>query len=188
MAEEATADIVLAECNGTAWLVRGEQHIDDLLGNTLSRHVSIEIIACESKSAVDSLWHGFGGGLDEDGDEQMWLIHPAIVNRARRGVAAGRGEATVVFAAWSAALDDAAQSALTIAVDAAAARPDAVLAVIRHVPDAAPPMAGEMANLRAGLLEAQLAALGVAPSRMLRETVAGTPETADHIILMVREA
>ena len=43
------ADIVLAEFGGQAWLVGGEEYIDDLLANTLPQHVTIELVACDFK-------------------------------------------------------------------------------------------------------------------------------------------
>jgi hypothetical protein len=172
------SDIVLAECSGQAWLVRGEQHIDDLLGNTLTADINIEIILCESKSAVDSLWRRW----NDDDPSAMWLIHPAIVNRAR-GQA---GEIAVVFAEWSASLDDAAHRAMQAAAAAAGAKPTAALVLVRHVAELAPPMALQMADLRCALLEARLAELGVA--RMERETrVAERAHDAERIRLDVRE-
>ncbi len=41
------ADITLAEYNGRVWLVGGEVYIDDLLANTLTPNVSIELVRCE---------------------------------------------------------------------------------------------------------------------------------------------
>lgn len=175
--EAAMADVVLAECSGQAWLVRGEQHIDDLLGNTMEADVSIEIVPCESKLAVNALWRQWN-----DGDpSMMWLIHPAIVNRAR----GQPGEIAVVFAEWSASLDDAAQRALQLAATAAAAKPGGTLVLVRHMAAEAPPIALELANLRCGLLEARLSALGVA--RIERETQATErPGEAERILLEVR--
>ena len=172
------ADVVLAECSGQAWLVRGEQHIDDLLGNTMEADVSIEVVPCESKLAVDALWRQWN-----DGDpSMMWLIHPAIVNRVR----GQPGEIAVVFAEWSASLDDAAQRALQrAAAAAAAAKPGEALVLVRHVAAEAPPMALDMANLRCGLLEVRLSALGVA--RIERETrAAERPGEAERILFEVR--
>jgi hypothetical protein len=171
-------DIVLAECSGQAWLVRGEQHIDDLLGNTLAANINIEIILCESKSAVDSLWRRW----NDDDSSAMWLIHPAIVNRARRQ----SGDIAVVFAEWSALLDDAAHQAIQAAAVAVGAKPTAALVLVRHVAAEAPPMATEMADLRCRLLEAQLAELGV--NCIERETrMAERPDDAERIRLEVRD-
>ena len=50
------ADITLAEFNGSVWLVGGESHIDDLLTNTLSSDVTIEMVPCARKSDVHDLW------------------------------------------------------------------------------------------------------------------------------------
>lgn len=171
-------DVVLAECSGQAWLVRGEQHIDGLLGNTMEADVSIEIVSCESKLAVNTLWRQWN---DTD-PSMMWLIHPAIVNRVR-GQAA---EMEIVFAEWSASLDDAAQRVLQMAAAAAAAKPEAALVLVLHIMDEAPPMARELANLRCGLLETRLSALGVA--RTKRETrMAERPEAAERVLMELRE-
>jgi hypothetical protein len=171
------AEIVLAECSGQAWLVRGEQHIDDLLANTLDPDVSIEVLACESKLAVDDLWRQWN-----DADPAlMWLIHPAIVNRAR-----GKpGELAVTFTPWSAAIDDGAQRAIRSAADAVNAKAGATLALVLSLASEGVPLAAQMAELRCGLLEAQLSALGVA--RMTRITrVADTHEEMDRIVLVVQ--
>lgn len=186
MTGNGTADIVLGECNGQAWLVRGEQHIDDLLGNTLAAHVSIEIIACESKSAIDALWRGYGG--DADDTDMMWVIHPAIVNRTRGKIRGVSGEITIIFAEWSAALDEAAMAGVRAAADVALHREGAVLSIVSHVAEGGPPMAAEIANLRSGLLEAQLASLGVQPGAMKRDTQSA--EQGGHvnrIALVIRE-
>ena len=140
--------------------------------------VSIEIVSCESKLAVDALWWQW----NDDDLSMMWLIHPAVVNRVR-----GRpAELAVVFAEWSASLDGTAHRVLKAAASMAMAKPDAALVLVRHVAEAAAPMALELANLRCGLLEARLSALGV--GRMNRETrVAERPDAAERILMEVRE-
>ena len=88
---------VLAECSGQAWLVRGEQHIDELLANLLEPHVTIEVVACELKSAVNALAYEYGAAPGTE----LWLIHPAIVNRAR-----GETAVSADFSEWSALLSE----------------------------------------------------------------------------------
>ena len=78
------ADIVLAEHRGQAWLVSGEQYIDDLLANTLPGDISIEFIACQSDSDVTILWVQSGRQPTSAG--LPWMIHPAIVTRIRRAI------------------------------------------------------------------------------------------------------
>jgi hypothetical protein len=181
---EANADVILAEFGGQGWLVRGEEHIDDLLNNTLPPDVTIAVIACESKSMVDSLWQYHGGG---DNLSDMWLIHPGIVNRARGQAQAAAGEVTIGFAAWSAAIDEAAQRGLhTAATLLTGSPPGASIVIIRHVAEAAPAMATDMANLRSGLIEAQFATMGIDASRLSRETRPGAAEDADRILLLLR--
>jgi hypothetical protein len=176
------ADIVLAEFAGQTWLVRGEQHIDHLLANTLARDVSIEVVTCDSKSAVDLLWRRYDGASAET--DMMWLIHPAVANRARGQMK----DLRVVFSAWSASLDDAALAVVGAAAEAAADRADSMLTLIRYVAADGPAMALDLANLRTGLLEARLASLGVAPSRFGRETRAASDAgEAERIDLIIRE-
>lgn len=174
------ADIVLAEFGGNGWLVRGEKYIDDLLANTLPAHVSIEVVTCASKSAAYALWCGYEGG---DDPSDMWLIHPAIVRRAR-------GQAppmSVVFDPWSMALDDRATTTLEVVAAELERRPDRMLALVRYTASAAPEFAADLANLRTGLLEARLHAAGVAPTRLSRETRPATADAqADRIDLVLR--
>ena len=126
VADVVMADIVLGECSGQAWLVRGEQHIDHLLANTLATDVSIKIVACESKSAVDALFRAAGG----DDPAMMWLIHPAVVNRER-----GQGGVMEVrFLPWSAQIDAAASSTLQAAAALAARHEQAAVRLVRHLP------------------------------------------------------
>ena len=176
------ADIVLADCGGNGWLVRGEQYIDDLLANTLQPHVSIEVVTCESKSAVVELWTGYGGG---DDPSDIWMIHPAIMRRAR----GQSGQLSVIFAEWSAAIDDRATWSIQAAAEQMQQNEARRLCVVRFVVENAPAGAGDMANLRAALLEGRLAVLGVEPSRIIRETQpAEAAEQADRIDLVIREA
>lgn len=176
------ADIILAECGTNGWLVCGEQYIDDLLANTLPAHVSIEVVTCESKSAVIELWTEYEGG---DDPAMMWLIHPNIIRRAR-GQA---GQLSVEFTAWSAAMDDRAESAMQTAADQMLHVETRRLSVVRYVDAAGLAAAGDMANLRASLIEARLAALGVAPSRIIRETQPPEqPGQMERIDLVIRDA
>ncbi len=64
------ADITLAEFNGRVWLVGGETHLHDLLGNTLPKDVSIELIQCEHPSAIRQLWVQHCG--EPEGDGMPW--------------------------------------------------------------------------------------------------------------------
>jgi hypothetical protein len=180
------SDVILAECAGQAWLVRGEQHIDHLLANTLDTHISIKVIACESKSEVNALWRQYDGGHNDGGggdESMMWLIHPAIVNRVR----AQPGEFVVKFAEWSASLDEAALTTLQAISRAASQRSEAIMVLVRYVAADNPGMAADLANLRSGLLEARLASLGVEVARIVRETQdAAQAGHADRIDLVFR--
>ena len=180
------ADIVLAECNGRAWLVSGEQYIDDLLANTLPPHVSIEVVACQSKTEVDRLWVQNAGPPDISGP--AWMIHPAIVNRVRRVAT----DHNVFFAQWSAMLDDEAQTVIRSAAAWAAEHGTGEVALVRYLGAGSAPMLADLANLRTGLIEAQLAAQGVDPARIVRETrdpasVPGMTEESQRVDILVRD-
>jgi hypothetical protein len=174
------ADILLAECNGQGWLVRGDLYIDDLLANTLLPHVTVEVVTCESKSAIDALRLSLAG--PEDTEEVMWLIHPAIMNRAR-GQA---GELRIRFPEWSAALGADAMMSLQGAADLARHQPEKAVVMVCYAASGAPAMVETMTGLRCGLIQAQLVALGVAADRISRETrEAAKAEQNDRIDLMI---
>ena len=158
------ADIVLAECQGQAWLVSGEQYIDHLLANTLPPHVSIELVACESKTEVDALWVQHCGMPKES--TAPWLIHPGVTNRVRRG----KADHCVYFAQWSAMVDDDAKTVIRSAAGWAAQNPDRQVMLVRYVGPDSPAAMTDLANLRANLIEAELVALSVEASRIGRET------------------
>jgi hypothetical protein len=168
------ADIVLAEHQGQAWLVSGEQYIDDLLANTLPANLSIEFVACESHSDVIVLWVQSCGEPSTSG--APWMIHPAIANRIRR---ASSGH-SVFFGQWSALLDNDAQSVIRAAADWAAKCGAAAVVLTSYVAPDGPRMVADLANLRSRLIEAELTELGVAPARIVRATrdVTSVPEVA----------
>jgi len=181
------ADIVLAEFHGQAWLVSGEQYIDHLLANTLPPHVSIELVACESKSEVDALWVQHCG--PPQGYAAPWLIHPGVTNRVRRSQA----DHAVFFAQWSAMLDDDAKTVIRSAAAWARENPEHDVVLIRYVGPKSPAAMLDLANLRAGLIETELVALDVAAARMTRETrdvasVPGMPEESQRVDVVLRAA
>ena len=158
------ADIVLAEHSGQAWLVGGEEYIDDLLANTLPANVSIEFVACESHSDVHLLWTQNCGQLNASA--MPWMIHPAIVSRIR-GVSA---EHSVFFAEWSAQLDNDARSTIRASADRAANCGDAEVLLISYLEPNGQHLLTDLANLRSALIEAELSALGVVRARIVRTT------------------
>lgn len=179
------AEIVLAEYRGQAWLVSGEQYIDDLLANTLPPHISIELVACESKVDVNALWAQHSGPITENVTPCM--IHPAIVDRVRRRSA----DHSVFFAQWSAMLDDDAQVVIRSAAAWAAQHPGCGVVLTRYVGAEGRPEITALADLRASLIAAQLTALGVAGERIERETrdvasVPGMPEESQRVDIVVR--
>lgn len=169
------ADIILAEHQEQSWLVSGEGHIDDLLANRLAANLTIEFVACESKSAVMELWAQHCGAPTSA--VAPWIIHPAIVARLRRKLPDNR----VFFTPWSAMLDDDAKAVIAAAATQAAAADAAKVVLTRYLGADAPPPLAELANLRSSLIEAQLVALGVAPERIHRATAAPPAMTGEHI-------
>lgn len=179
------ADVVLAEVRGQAWLVSGEQYIDDLLNNTLPPHTSIEIVQCESKVEVDALWVQICGPPKPY--ELPWLIHPGVVNRVRRA-SAGHN---VFFPQWSAMLDDAAQSTIRAAAIQAAEHTASPVSLVLYVTPGSAQALTDLASLRAALIETQLAALHVDASRFTRETrdtaaVPGMTDESQRVDIVVR--
>ena len=181
------ADIVLAECQGRAWLVSGEQYIDHLLANTLPEHVSIELVACESKSEVDALWVQHCGPPEDF--SAPWLIHPGVTNRVRRGNA----DHAVFFAQWSAKVDDDAKTVIRSAANWAKENMAFQVILVRYAgPDSASAL-HDLANLRAGLIESELVGLSVAADRISRETrdittIPGMPEESQRVDILIKAA
>jgi hypothetical protein len=158
------ADIILAEFGGQAWLVRGEQYIDDLLANTLPAEIRIEVLACRSRAEVDLLWAQDAAALSASG--VPWLIHPRVVDRAR-GRPAG---VSVLFAQWSAMLDEHAHAAIKAAAISATENADIGLVLTRFIGPESGPMLTSLAELRTDLIAAELVKLGISADRIGRET------------------
>lgn len=158
------ADVTLAECNGNVWLVGGENHLMDLLGNTMPDDVNIELVACERKSDVTDLWHQLCGV--PEGGREPWVINPAIVERIRRSAP---GQA-IYFAQWSAALD---ADALTVIASAAAwalAHPAAPVVIVEYCEEAASASLRTLYDLRVAVIRERLLADGVPSERIGRES------------------
>lgn len=179
------ADITLAEFNGRVWLVSGETYLDDLLANTLSSAVSIELVACESKSVVNDLWIQHCGKKEFVGEP--WLINPAIVTRIRRSAPDYR----VFFAQWSAMLDPDALTVIASAAAWAVENPGAQVLVAEYLDPAGPRAIADLSRLRAGLIEDKLADAGVAQARIQRVTrdvseVPGMAQESQRVDIIVQ--
>lgn len=154
------ADITLAECNGRVWLVGGEAHLEDLLANTLSKQVSIELVQCEQPSDVHDLWvQNYGepnvGGLP-------WQIHPNIVARIRRR----SPDYAVYFAQWSAMLDPDALTVINAAGGWAMQNPEAEVMLAEYLDPAGPQAMADLSRLRAQLIEDKLVEAGIERERV----------------------
>ncbi len=181
------ADIVLAECQGRAWLVSGEQYIDHLLANTLPPHVSIELVACESKTDVDALWVQHCGPPQPF--SQPWMIHPGVANRVRRT----KADHSVFFAQWSAMIDEDAKTVIRSAAAWAKQNDDRDVLLVRYAGPKSPQAMLDLASLRAGLIEAALVELDVPASRIVRQTrdiasVPGMSEESQRVDIVLKPA
>jgi len=158
------ADIVLAEFAGRVWLVRGDEHFDDLLRNELPRSVSVVFLPCASHDEVLALWREHD--TPERDDDAPWQLNPAIVRRIR----GTPGAQSVLFAAWSAMPDAAAQ--VTIEDVATSLRGDlaARLMLRQFSPAAPPPGFTDLQRLRGTLLAAALARAGADAASLDHET------------------
>jgi hypothetical protein len=156
------ADITIAEFDGRGWLVAGEEYIDDFLANTLEDGITIECISCDSIAAVRALWIQNCGVPEHSTDP--WIVHPAIVNRARRRLP----EHAVFFAQWSAALDQDACAVIRGAAVAAMLSPAQPVQVVEYIDPEGPRSMAELSHVRAMLIEEALVTEGVAASRIGR--------------------
>ena len=179
------ADIILAQVGWNTWLVRGEDHLDLLLANMLPPDVTIEFITCQSESEVRGLWSASVANPAMAGPP--WLIHPKIAERTRRMLGFG-GAYGVVFGQWSAAFDANAEGAIANAAEAAVADESASVVLTSYVAIDAPAFAGDLANIRIGMVEKELVARGIAAERIVRDRQQageGEAEKVDQVVIKV---
>jgi hypothetical protein len=179
------ADVTLAEFNGRVWLVGGENYIDDLLANTLSSDVSIEMVQCESQSDILGLWVQHGGDPTTGG--MPWVINPDIVTRIRRR----SPDYAVFFAQWSAMLDADALAVIQAAAILARETGDAPVHLVEFLDPAGPQAMADLARLRAQLIEDKLVEHGIDRARIGRRRrdiaeIAGMPQESQRIDIVVR--
>jgi hypothetical protein len=158
------ADIVLAEYQGRAWIISGDQFIDDLLANTLAPEVCIELIVCKAESEINHLWERRGAESQAPG--ARWAVHPGIVNRIRRQ----QSDHSILFGQWSAMIEGDGLLTLQAAASLALRHGSMPVEIVSFVGPDGPKALLDLANLRCGLIEAQLDSLGVAASRFVRVT------------------
>ncbi len=143
------ADITLAQFNGATWLVGGEEHIDDLMTNTLPAGVTIELVACERKIDVHALWERLGAPRP---NSEPWMIHPGIVRRALGAAPDG----AIVFAPWSVQPGEDGLRAIAAACDWALANPECPVLLAEYHDEAAPAAEAGLALVRLQVVEAAL--------------------------------
>lgn len=179
------ADIILAQVGWNTWMVTGESFLNDLLTDDLHPDVTIEFITCQSESEVQEIWSASVDNPVTAGPP--WLINPAIAERVRRVVGMG-GDYGILFGPWSAAFDANAEYAIANAAASALANETASVVLMSYVASDAPPFAGDLANIRVGMVEKELIARGIGHERFVRERRVpdeGDTEKADHIIIHV---
>ena len=159
------ADILLAEFEGRVWLVSGEVHLDDLLANTLSPDVSVELVPCESVAAVRDQWARHGG---DPSAGMPWLVHPNVVARVMGVTRGASPDHAVMFGPWSVLLDQAALAVIEAAAAQANRQPEATITLAEYLDPAGPQAIADLSRLRAQLIEDQLAANGVPRERISR--------------------
>jgi hypothetical protein len=71
------SNVVIAYCNETWWLVRGESHLQEMLQAKESPELEIALITCGAFAEVIKLWEQpvFG--------KMPWAINPKIVERLK---------------------------------------------------------------------------------------------------------
>jgi hypothetical protein len=179
------ADITLAEFNGRVWLVGGEAHIDDLLANTLSPDVSIELVPCESQSDVFNLWVQNAG--EQPPGTMPWFINPMFVERIR-----GRSpDYPVYFAQWSAMLDTDALTVIGAAAGLWSKNPETPVVLAEYLDPDGPQAMVDLSRLRAQLIEDKLAERGVERTRISRlqrhvNEVPGMGQEGQRVDIIVR--
>jgi hypothetical protein len=182
------ADITLAEFNGRVWLVGGEVYIDDLLANTLTPDVSIELVRCESQSDVHDMWVQNCGEQTTSG--MPWIIHPNIAARIRRS----SPDYSVYFAQWSVMLDPDALAVIREASNWGIQNPEQPVALTEFLDPAGPQAMVDLSRLRAQLIEDKLVEHGIERGRISRvrrtvDDVPGMTQESQRVdIVVVRAA
>lgn len=168
--------IVLAEFAGNVWLVRGDEHFDDLLANVLPETVALEFTTCGSLNEVRAMWQEHGD-TENEGDEP-WLLNPAIVRRIK-----SRYEAqSVTFTPWSAMLDESALETVGATATRLQANPTSRLSLRQFSPVEGQPGLADLQRLRGQLLAGALARAGADAGSIDHETqTSDTPGDTDRI-------
>ena len=69
--------MVIAYFNETWWLVKGEQHLDDVLAAKEAEDLEISLIVCKAWVEVLKLWEA------PDFSGMPWAINPKIIARLK---------------------------------------------------------------------------------------------------------
>lgn len=179
------ATVVLAEAEGSVWVVAGDEHVGELLANELPAGVSVEFVACSTRAAVFALWHERSAEAEEG--VQPWLINPLIVNRIRGSL--GLLQRSVRFSPWSALLDAAAQAELAGAAAWLAANGGGRLVLRQFAPADPAPGQADLQRLRGQLALGVLLRAGADAARMTEEMAAATAEAdAERLDLLTEPA
>ena len=180
------SEIILADLNGRTWLVGGEDHIDDLLANTLGPGITIEVVPCTTKAEVMALWVQHCGEPNRTGDP--WMLNPAIAKRVRDVIA----DHAVLFAQWSAMLDQDAETVIAAAANFALSEQALPVVATEYLDEGASQALADLSRLRAHLIEEKLVEAGVNRGRLGRARrttgeVPGMAKESQHLDITIRE-
>ncbi len=176
------ADVILADCEGQVWLVKGDEHIDELLAGTLPAGITVEFLPFTSRAAVFGLWRDMS--VESTDGAQPWVLHPEIVRRIRGSF--GLQQRVVVFQAWSVLLDPAAREVVADAAEWLSGNAGGTLLLRQFAPDAAAPGHADLQRLRGQLVAGALAGVGADPARMSQDTAAAqTDADAERLEIVI---
>ena len=74
--QETMADVVLSKADGQIWLVRGEEHIGEVLNGKLYAGLTMEIVPVPDQAAAVALWWKINPQASDDG--MPWAINPKL--------------------------------------------------------------------------------------------------------------
>ena len=170
--------VTLAEHAGNWWLVGGEEHVASLLYGDLDPNVTVVFTTCVTWDDLMAQWVPDAGG-----GSQPWVINPAIVARLKGQADPG----SIIFGAWSAAMDDAAEEAIEAAAAWLAATPQGTLLLRQFRPATRVPGLDDLQRLRHQLVAAALERVGVAGDSIRADTAPAEDESAPNRLELVQQ-
>lgn len=156
-------EIILAECNGSCFMIGPMSHFHPLLMNDLGPDDTVTVHSFATIADVHAMWHGLFGPHEDW--EQPHFVHPAILARVQRA----NGPMWVAFTPLSALLEAEAKEMIVLAGLRAREAAHAVLTLLADADVAdTPPLQAMMALMRLQVVEDELVSAGVARDRIRR--------------------